>query len=89
MLFRIQSQKSRAIDILKRGLDDLSALCDHTLDVFSKEIKKFETDKLDSGSEEIDGDVEEEEEAGVGIVGKKGAEVVDEENEGDSNSNSD
>lgn len=41
MHFRIQSNRNKAIDILKRGLEDLDKLCDHTIEVFDKEIVKF------------------------------------------------
>ncbi|XP_023172011.1 probable DNA-directed RNA polymerases I and III subunit RPAC2 [Drosophila hydei] len=39
--FRIQSHRERAIDLLKRGLEDLEALCDHTIETFEKEINTF------------------------------------------------
>lgn len=39
--FRIQSHRERAIDLLKRGLEDLEALCDHTMETFEKEINSF------------------------------------------------
>lgn len=41
------------------------ALCDHTIDVFTKEVEAFEADKLDTGSEDLvneDGDIDEKEE---------------------------
>ncbi|EDW27259.1 GL21124 [Drosophila persimilis] len=39
--FRIQSRRDRAVDLLKRGLEDLEALCDHTIDTFGKEMDNF------------------------------------------------
>ncbi|XP_014089017.1 DNA-directed RNA polymerases I and III subunit RPAC2 [Bactrocera oleae] len=41
MHFRIQSNQNRAIDILKRGLDDLESLCDHTISTFESEVKTY------------------------------------------------
>ncbi|KAJ0179191.1 hypothetical protein K1T71_004903 [Dendrolimus kikuchii] len=41
MLFRIQTKETPALDILKRGLKDLEKVCDHTIDVFEKEVKEF------------------------------------------------
>lgn len=42
MHFRIQANKQmRAIDILKRGLEDLESLCDHTIETFEKEVANF------------------------------------------------
>ncbi|KAI8118680.1 putative DNA-directed RNA polymerases I and III subunit RPAC2 [Lucilia cuprina] len=32
---------SRAIDILKRGLEDLEKICDHTIETFESEVKVF------------------------------------------------
>jgi DNA-directed RNA polymerase I and III subunit RPAC2 len=34
MHFRIQTTGPRAVDVLKRGIEDLEKLCDHTLTVF-------------------------------------------------------
>ncbi|SPP85519.1 probable DNA-directed RNA polymerases I and III subunit RPAC2 [Drosophila guanche] len=39
--FRIQSRRDRAVDLLKRGLEDLEALCDHTMEVFGNEMNNF------------------------------------------------
>lgn len=40
MHFRIQAQKTvRAIDLLRRGLEDLEKVCDHTLDVFQTAVQ--------------------------------------------------
>lgn len=41
MHFRIQSKQSRAIDILKRGLEDLEKVCDHTINTFESEVATF------------------------------------------------
>ncbi|XP_055379754.1 probable DNA-directed RNA polymerases I and III subunit RPAC2 [Condylostylus longicornis] len=43
MHFRIQAtnKNTRAIDILKRGLEDLEKVCDHTIEVFEKEMNQF------------------------------------------------
>ncbi|KAH8362049.1 hypothetical protein KR200_005573, partial [Drosophila serrata] len=43
--FRIQARRERAVDILKRGLEDLEALCDHTMVTFENEMKEFNTMK--------------------------------------------
>ncbi|KAL3267269.1 hypothetical protein HHI36_011402 [Cryptolaemus montrouzieri] len=44
MHFRIQMQKGRAIDALKKGLEDLVKMCDHTLSVFDEEMLSFKTE---------------------------------------------
>ncbi|XP_065885185.1 DNA-directed RNA polymerases I and III subunit RPAC2-like [Dysidea avara] len=36
--FRIQTKGAPAIDILQKGLEDLSSMCDHIVDVFQKEV---------------------------------------------------
>ncbi|CAG9791815.1 unnamed protein product [Diatraea saccharalis] len=41
MHFRIQSREIPALEILKRGLKDLQRVCDHTIDLFEKEVKDF------------------------------------------------
>ncbi|CAD7091941.1 unnamed protein product [Hermetia illucens] len=42
MHFRIQANKKlRAIDILKRGLEDLEAVCDHTIETFEKAMNDY------------------------------------------------
>ncbi|KOB66854.1 putative DNA-directed RNA polymerases I and III subunit RPAC2, partial [Operophtera brumata] len=41
MHFRIQAQETPALEILKRGLRDLEKVCDHTIDLFEKEVKEF------------------------------------------------
>ncbi|XP_026333615.1 probable DNA-directed RNA polymerases I and III subunit RPAC2 [Hyposmocoma kahamanoa] len=41
MLFRIQSQGTPALEILKRGLKDLEKVCDHTINLFEKNVKEF------------------------------------------------
>ncbi|XP_044735970.1 probable DNA-directed RNA polymerases I and III subunit RPAC2 [Chrysoperla carnea] len=38
MHFRIQTYNSRAIDILKRGLEDVQKLCDHTMETIQHEV---------------------------------------------------
>ena len=38
MHFRIQTTRPAAIDVLKRGIEDLEKLCDHTLTVFQDEV---------------------------------------------------
>ncbi|CAG4940251.1 probable DNA-directed RNA polymerases I and III subunit RPAC2 isoform X2 [Colias croceus] len=39
--FRIQAHETPALEVLKRGLQDLQKVCDHTLNVFEKEVKEF------------------------------------------------
>ncbi|KAJ8871213.1 hypothetical protein PR048_027519 [Dryococelus australis] len=41
MHFRIQSTGPRAVDILRRGIEDLEKLCDHTLATFQVCINQF------------------------------------------------
>lgn len=41
MLFRIQSRETPALEVLKRGLKDLEKVCDHTINLFEKEVKDF------------------------------------------------
>lgn len=41
MHFRIQSRETPALEILKRGLTDLEKVCNHTMDLFEKEVKEF------------------------------------------------
>ncbi|OWR42017.1 putative DNA-directed RNA polymerases 1 and 3 subunit RPAC2 like protein [Danaus plexippus plexippus] len=41
MHFRIQTQETPTLDILKRGLTDLQKVCEHTIDLFEKEVKEF------------------------------------------------
>lgn len=41
MHFRIQTRETPALEILKRGLKDLEKVCDHTIDLFQKEVKDF------------------------------------------------
>lgn len=43
MHFRIQSKHGRAVDILKRGLQDLEKVCDHTKETFEKAVEEFTT----------------------------------------------
>lgn len=41
MHFRIQTKETPALEVLKRGLKDLEKVCDHTIDLFEKEVKEF------------------------------------------------
>ncbi|XP_043269047.1 probable DNA-directed RNA polymerases I and III subunit RPAC2 [Venturia canescens] len=41
MHFRIQAKNGRAVDILKRGLEDLEKVCDHTGATFTSAYEKF------------------------------------------------
>ncbi|XP_056643512.1 probable DNA-directed RNA polymerases I and III subunit RPAC2 [Diorhabda carinulata] len=41
MHFRIQMNNGKAIDALKKGLEDLVQLCDVTLDKFNEELKNY------------------------------------------------
>lgn len=44
MLLRIQAKKgSNAVELLKRGLQDLEKMCDHTLETFDKAYEKFKS----------------------------------------------
>lgn len=43
MHFRIQMSKGRAVDALKRGLEDLVKICDHTMETFDEELLSFKT----------------------------------------------
>lgn len=44
MHFRIQAQKNvRAIDLLRKGFEDLEKVCDHTLDVFQTAVQEAVT----------------------------------------------
>lgn len=36
--FRIQMREGRAVDALRRGLEDLEKICDHTLATFNTEM---------------------------------------------------
>ncbi|PSN47949.1 putative DNA-directed RNA polymerases I and III subunit RPAC2 [Blattella germanica] len=47
MHFRIQTTGPRAIDVLRRGIEDMEKLCDHTLQVFEEEMKGFKEDEDD------------------------------------------
>ncbi|KAJ3630198.1 hypothetical protein MTP99_011405 [Tenebrio molitor] len=42
MHLRIQMRKGRAVDALKRGLEDLVSLSDHVLEQFSREKQEFD-----------------------------------------------
>jgi DNA-directed RNA polymerases I and III subunit RPAC2 len=42
MHFRIQAHKNvRAIDVLRRGLEDLDKVCDHTIETFDLALKNY------------------------------------------------
>ncbi|CAH0561287.1 unnamed protein product [Brassicogethes aeneus] len=41
MHFRIQMKKGKAVDALKRGLDDLIKVCDVTMEKFNEEFDNF------------------------------------------------
>ena len=41
MLLRIQAREGRAVDILRRGLENLSDVCDHTITTFESSMEKF------------------------------------------------
>lgn len=44
MHFRIQMNKGHAIDALKRGLEDLVKICDHTLEKFDEEMTSYKSE---------------------------------------------
>ena len=41
MHFRIQTSGPRAVDILRRGLEDLAKVCDHTTTVFQEKMSAY------------------------------------------------
>ncbi|XP_051159752.1 probable DNA-directed RNA polymerases I and III subunit RPAC2 [Leptopilina boulardi] len=41
MMVRIQAREGRAVDILRRGLENLNDVCDHTIDTFEQAMKDF------------------------------------------------
>lgn len=41
MHFRIQMHEGRAVDALKRGLEDLVKVCDYTVEIFNEEMLAF------------------------------------------------
>lgn len=43
MHFRIQMRQGTAGDALKRGLEDLVKMCDHTIEVFDGEMLAYKT----------------------------------------------
>ncbi|XP_035742341.1 probable DNA-directed RNA polymerases I and III subunit RPAC2 [Vespa mandarinia] len=45
MHFRIQTKNGRATDVLKRGLQDLEQVCDHTLETFNEACKQYKNSK--------------------------------------------
>lgn len=48
MLLRIQTKNGNAYDLLKRGLEDLSKMCDHTIETFDKAYEKYESSQTAS-----------------------------------------
>ncbi|CAL7942388.1 unnamed protein product [Xylocopa violacea] len=42
---RIQAKKGKAIDILKKGLQDFERICDHTLETFNNAYEQFKASK--------------------------------------------
>lgn len=43
MHLRIQTSKNiRAVDVLRRGLDDLEKICDHTITTFDNAYKEYQ-----------------------------------------------
>ncbi|XP_037940265.1 probable DNA-directed RNA polymerases I and III subunit RPAC2 [Teleopsis dalmanni] len=52
MHFRIQARGVRAIDILRRGLEELQKICDHTIQTFESEFQFFieNSNKMPSSS---------------------------------------
>jgi len=45
MNFRIQTFKGSAVEALKKGLEDLEDVCDHTIQLFEHEVKEFKSQK--------------------------------------------
>lgn len=44
MHFRIQSTRDvRAVDVLRRGLEDLEKVCTHTIETFDQAYKDFQS----------------------------------------------
>lgn len=44
MHFRIQMHRGTALSALKRGLEDLMKMCDHTLDAFDAAVHSYKLD---------------------------------------------
>ncbi|XP_043260982.1 probable DNA-directed RNA polymerases I and III subunit RPAC2 [Colletes gigas] len=42
---RIQAKKGKAVDILRKGLQDFEKICDHTLDTFNNAYDQFKNSK--------------------------------------------
>ncbi|KOX71987.1 putative DNA-directed RNA polymerases I and III subunit RPAC2, partial [Melipona quadrifasciata] len=42
---RIQAKTGKAIDILRKGLEDLDKICNHTLETFNSAYEQFKTSK--------------------------------------------
>jgi len=47
MNLRIQTTGEDAIDVLRRGLEDLEKICDITIDKFEEAYEKFKIEKLE------------------------------------------
>lgn len=45
MNFRIQTSQGRALDVLRKGLEDLAKVCDHTLEVFDEAVQTHKTNQ--------------------------------------------
>lgn len=43
MHFRIQTKNGPAADVLRRGLEDLKKVCDHTLETFYEACKEYKS----------------------------------------------
>ncbi|XP_012280126.1 probable DNA-directed RNA polymerases I and III subunit RPAC2 [Orussus abietinus] len=41
MHFRIQSKSEKAVDVLRRGLQDLEKVCDHTMETFDSALNEY------------------------------------------------
>ena len=42
---RIQANKGKAVDILRKGLQEFEKICDHTLDTFNSAYDQFKSSK--------------------------------------------
>ncbi|KZC08869.1 putative DNA-directed RNA polymerases I and III subunit RPAC2, partial [Dufourea novaeangliae] len=42
---RIQAKKGKAVDILRKGLQDFEKICDHTMDTFNNAYDQFKNSK--------------------------------------------
>ncbi|EFN77395.1 Probable DNA-directed RNA polymerases I and III subunit RPAC2 [Harpegnathos saltator] len=43
MLLRIQTKNGNAYELLKRGLEDLAKMCDHTIETFDKAYEEYQS----------------------------------------------